>query len=221
MKRIWLIAAYKKESIDHINRVAFEYIHALEKAGALVYILPCNTSNPQLYIKDIDAFIFPWGADIAPCFYWQNIDGSKNFNLDFDQNWLTYIDLIIKDKKNILWICRGMQLINIYFGGNLYQDIENKLLHDQYNRQYEQVHDISVSTESFLDKIFQEELLSVNSLHHQAINLLGDWLKISAKSQDWYIEAIEHKEKNIYWVQFHPECLQKFDPLFKWFVDIS
>lgn len=220
-KRIWIIAAYKKESIDQINRVAFEYIEAVESAWWIPYIIPCNVKNIDSYIENMDAFIFPGWIDIDPTFYWEEINGSIDIITKNDEFLMNFMNKIIESWKPLLGICKGMQLINIYFWGKLVQHLSNAVFHEQYEKQYESVDTVIVTEESFLHDVFSTSELPINSLHHQAVATLGRDLKIAATSKyDGTIEWIEHVNLPLYGVQWHPECLKEQKKLFEWFVNL-
>ncbi len=219
MKKIWIIAAYKKESIDQINRVAFEYVEAVENSGGIPYIIPCNVKNIDLYIENMDAFIFPGWIDISPSLYWEELNGSIDVVAKNDEFLLNFMKTAIQSWKPILGICKGMQLINIYFWGKLIQHLTNADFHDQYDKQYESIDSVKVAENSFLHEVFWEKEIPINSLHHQAVSVLGKDLKVVAtSSHDGAIEGIEHTSLPIYGVQWHPECLKEQKKLFEWFV---
>ncbi|MDD2917243.1 MAG: gamma-glutamyl-gamma-aminobutyrate hydrolase family protein [Candidatus Gracilibacteria bacterium] len=220
-KTIGIIAAYKKESIDQINRLAFEYVEAVEDSGGIPYIIPCNVKNIDSYIENIDAFIFPGGIDIDPSLYGEELNGSTGIVTKNDEFLLNFMKKIIESGKPILGICKGMQLMNIYFGGKLIQHLPNADFHDQYERQFESVDTAIVVEDSFLHSVFSTRELPINSLHHQAVSALGKNLKIVATSEfDGTIEGIEHMKLPLYGVQWHPECLKEQTKLFEWFVNL-
>lgn len=108
----------------------------------------------------------------------------------------------------ILGICRGAQLINIQFGGNLYQDITN------FYSEVPKVHSVFpkkkvvIADNSKLHKILQFERVFVNALHNQAVNRLGDRLQIAATEENGVTQAIEHQDYSfLLGVQWHPEYL--------------
>lgn len=219
IKRIGIIAAYKAESIDRINRVAFDYTCAVEKGGGTPYIIPCNVENTEPYIDEMDGFIFPGGTDIHPWLYGESITLSESPVRENDEFLRGFMVQIIERKKKILWICKGMQLMNIVFWWTLHQHIQNASIHNQYERQYEHVDTIAIESWSFLEEVFWENPLPINSLHHQAIDTLWEDLRVVARSStDGTIEAIEHGALPLYWVQWHPECLLDHGKLFKWFI---
>lgn len=150
MLKVWIIAVYKQEAIDKINRVALDYISAVENTGiATAYIIPCNTRNINRYVDDLDIFIIPWGDDIDPSLYKQENKWSHDCIKENDQFLLKFIEEINKTDKLLLWICKGHQLINIFFWWTLQQDIPEKKLHYQYEKQEEAVHDAEIKKKQY------------------------------------------------------------------------
>lgn len=105
-------------------------------------------------------------------------------------------------------------MLNVYFGGTLYQDLSLKencqVMHNQKGSRGYPCHRIQILPNSFLETIYHQEGF-VNSYHHQAIKELAPIFCVAAKSQDGVIEAFENKEKQIYAVQFHPEMMFEND----------
>ena len=170
------------------------YIDALKHLGATCVLE---------YSSDIDGVVFCGGSDISPSYYNQDIDGSINIDLERDERELNIFKLALSDKKPILGICRGHQLINVALGGTLIQDLECKAIHSHAD---DLVHYITCES-GFLYELYGS-CFSVNSSHHQAIDRLGAGLISTAYCGD-IIEVIYHNELPIFGVQFHPErmCL--------------
>ena len=112
----------------------------------------------------------------------------------------------------ILGICGGEQLLNVYFGGTLVQNIKttfpNALNHEQIEPRNKTSHSVSINKSSKLYKIIKQDLIKVNSAHYQSVNIPGKNITISGKSEDGIIESIENN--NYKWcigVQWHPEFL--------------
>ena len=133
----------------------------------------------------------------------------------------------------ILGICKGMQILNVAFGGTLYQDLKYAGLDSDSHRQLDNnkhdyyKHTINVEKNSELSKMFpNKEILNVNSYHHQAIKDLAKGFIIDAKSDDGIIEAIHWDDKKqwIFGVQWHPErqvrINDEFMPIFNTFITI-
>ena len=137
------------------------------------------------------------------------------------------IEAFYKRKKPILGICRGLQILNVYFGGSLHQDLsyrnEETIKHNQAAFSFDVTHNIKVSDNSFLSEAFNGEI-SVNSYHHQIIDKLADNFRVVGLSTDNVIEAIEYTgDQVIYATQFHPEMLHMNYPhhqnIFNIFID--
>lgn len=143
------------------------------------------------------------GEDVAPERYGQSDSGlCGKIDPWRDQLELALCQLFVQRKKPIMGICRGLQILNTYFGGTLIQDLE----HDRgFVHPYHSVHDLTTVECSWLRKTFGA-VLQVNSYHHQAIDCLGEGLIPVAFSHDGQIvEGIEHRELPILAVQWHPE----------------
>ena len=112
--------------------------------------------------------------------------------------------------KPILGICRGIQAINVFFGGSLYQDIPNHKLPRNER------HNVKFEKDSFLYDCYKTEQMQINSLHHQAIKTVAKGFKVVAKSEDGIVEGIENK--NIIAVQWHPEYMNDMK-FFEYFVN--
>lgn len=109
------------------------------------------------------------------------------------------IELFHSKNKPIIGICGGMQTLNVYFGGDLNQNILNHKLSDGSK------HSIDIREKSFLKSVFKNSNTKVNSYHRQCVRKLAPVFKVTATSDDGIIEAIEYK--NIIGVQWHPEVL--------------
>ncbi len=161
-----------------------------------------------------DGVVLTGGIDSHPKFYLADFDlnyprAPKEFAIYRDEFELAVLDLAIQQKKPVLGICRGLQLINIFFGGTLLLDVGNNNIatHVKMNN-IDKEHTVSVEKDSlFFDIVHQKEGI-VNSAHHQAIDMLGKKLKAVAYSNDNLIEAIELKNADnafLLAVQWHPE----------------
>jgi putative glutamine amidotransferase len=125
-------------------------------------------------------------------------------------------------KKNIpvLAICRGMQLLNVVFGGTLRQHVElvEGAGHPQWDVDaHEATHTVNVVEDTLTSELFPNEI-GVNSLHHQVVDTVGEGLIVSAKAPDGVVEGLETPDGRIVAVQWHPELLKKPDPTFVWLV---
>lgn len=156
--------------------------------------------------KDCEALLLPGGGDIAPSYYKEEIKGSKEADAYLDEKQFEILDYFVKSRKPVLGICRGLQLINVYFGGTLIQDLESKKTHTAVDEEknIDNEHLIECIDESFLKEIYGKEF-RVNSWHHQGIKELAKDFRVIARAKDGVIEAIESKKNNVIALQFHPE----------------
>jgi len=133
----------------------------------------------------------------------------KALDRERDQLELSMIDQAVKKGLPILGICRGAQLLNVYFKGDLYQDI-NTFYYEQPNKHsIFPVKTITIKPESKLREILQVEKTMVNALHHQAVKKTGNDVSVSAlETNEVIVQGIENTEQEfIVGVQWHPEYL--------------
>ncbi len=191
-----------------------DYIRLLEANNILpIVINNLNLINIEQYVSMCDIVILTGGGDSDPSLYNETIN--NNISLDIvpikrDIFEIKIIKEAIRQKKYILGICRGMQVINIALGGTLFQHIDN---HFKVN------HNIRIRDNSLLFNHFNKKQIHVNSIHHQAIKTLGKNLKATAVSkEDNYIEAIESFDKKILGLQWHIERIPNQFPLIQSFL---
>ena len=138
------------------------------------------------------------------------------------------IKMAVEKGLPLLGICRGEQLLNVVFGGTLYQDIPSQAK-DSYVKHRQQApssygtHSISIEKGSILNKVLGTERAVVNSFHHQAVKDPAPGFKVIARAADGIIEGIQMNEK-VFGLQFHPEGFvangdDTFLPIFQYFVE--
>lgn len=174
------------------------YVEALNNLGAVAV-----TEYLSDFKTDCDGLILCGGSDVDPKYYNEEINGSVNIDSVRDMNEMELLRAFVEEKKPVLGICRGHQLINVFFGGTLYQHLAEADLHTRKDGK-DSVHKVKAACGSILETLYGSEFF-VNSAHHQAIKDLGDGLRSVATWNDQYIEAIEHKTLPIIGVQWHPE----------------
>jgi len=202
-----------------------DFVELCNKYGSTAVIVgPQDLDNVN--ISKFDALIISGGGDINPNVYGQDIN-DKTSRIS-DQRDLTELGLLESAEKNnikTLAICRGNQLLNVYKKGTLYQDLNDAGFTDiKHDKPFEDarshIHDIEINNDSKLYSLFHKTTISVNSIHHQGIDLLGKDLKITAKSSDGVIEGIETTNQwEAVGIQWHPENMvdDKYSKLiFEW-----
>lgn len=210
-----------------------DYIEAIRLTGGNPIILPIVEGNELIaeQISLIDGLLLSGGYDVSPLFYGEESQrGLEVVRPDRDRYEMQLLDIAKKSFKPILGICRGLQILNVAFGGTLYQDIPisipTALQHQQKAQVDEATHHVQIVAHTKLQQIFEEELILTNSFHHQAIRDLAPCFTASAHSFDGIIEGIEGKEDHfILGVQWHPELMIRKHPkmfkLFHAFVDAA
>ncbi|PAB59561.1 gamma-glutamyl-gamma-aminobutyrate hydrolase family protein [Anaeromicrobium sediminis] len=195
-----------------------DYSECVKRAGGIPVAIPLIMDDDYIeaIVDKMDGFLFTGGSDIHPKHYdeelHKNID---HINTKRDMFELKLLKAVLKRDKPILGICRGCQLINVHFGGNLYQDIYSQLDTDLKHMsnilpRYEVSHKIKIVEDSSLYEAFGQKEIWVNSVHHQSLKKLGKGIKKIAWASDNIIEAIEHKGyKFVLGVQWHPEMMSK------------
>jgi putative glutamine amidotransferase len=218
MKRpiIGITAVTSSDEKDYIQRMA--YVQAIWNAGGEAILLPCNSdkSNVIQIVSILDGLLAPGGKDIDPALYGEKvIDSCGKFHLFEDEYDMALVKETVKQRKPVMGICRGMQLINVLYGGTLYQDIptqhSKEITHTRIIVE-ENYHTVKVTKDSYLANVIgQTGEIKVNTSHHQAVKDVAEGFSVSAIAPDGIIEAIENKETRILCVQWHPERLQNME----------
>lgn len=233
-KRPLIIVTAAYDYDKNISSIKNLYCEALVEAGAAPVMLPLSMKEDLLdiYIENCDGLMITGGPDVDAAYYGENnmpYNGELSPYRDFME--LELIKKAVLQNKPILGICRGMQVLNVAMGGTLYQDIhaqiKNKQLikHSQSAPRWYTTHNVLLKKESFLEKCFCIDKISVNSFHHQAVKDIAKNFEAVAWSEDGIIEAIEYK-KDLFavGVQWHPEDLWRENSLhhnlFKQFINI-
>lgn len=153
--------------------------------------------------------ILPGGGDITPAFFGQRDCGSRNIDTELDILQLQALDICIAQHKPVLGICKGMQLINIAFGGTILQDMPRHCLHLHPDRDL--YHPVRTENDSVLTMLYGTGLtenMCVNSAHHQCIHRIGKGLRVIQRCcLDDCPEAVTHDTLPILGLQWHPERL--------------
>ncbi|MBS1492011.1 MAG: gamma-glutamyl-gamma-aminobutyrate hydrolase family protein [Bacteroidetes bacterium] len=168
---------------------------------------------------DCAGLILSGGVDIYPEIYcdWDTPETKGTYIPERDGFEMKLIEKAIRQKKPILGICRGLQLINVFFRGSLIFDLEEirNVNHRKISETEDRIHEIRIFNDTLLKEIIKEDTAEVTSSHHQSADRLGEGLMISAKSPDGVIEAIEYADKLnknfMIAVQYHPERFLNFE----------
>lgn len=163
------------------------------------------TSLDPEQCKDCDGLLLPGGGDITPAFFGQQNHGSRTIDTELDLRQLQILEIFLKWNKPILGICKGLQIINVHFGGTICQHIKNAGNHEWKGQdQFHYVYHIGCSRTDFFYQLYGSSVF-VNSAHHQAVQKLGKKLLPVCQAHDGTIEAIMHSTLPVLGVQWHPE----------------
>lgn len=211
-----------------------DYHRAVERASGIPILLPVVKDEEAIkqYVTLCDGIIFSGGEDVDPQFYSKPPHAKIGFfRTERDEFEIKLFDYFSKTKKPIFGICRGIQIINVACGGTLIQDIPSLIekevhLHEQTIPRPLPFHHIKLEKNSLIYGIWGYQDILVNSLHHQAIEELGQGLVITALANDGMIEAVEGKDyPYLVAVQWHPESMSEKHPemqeLFNRLVEVS
>ena len=206
-----------------------EYCNCIERVGGIPLFLPISTQESTLlhFVSLCDGFLFAGGDDITSSLYGEEPHALLGQTCPTtDRSHLTLIQLVLASKKPILAICRGMQLLNIACGGNVYQDLSEypspPLQHSQFAPRAQATHSVTTTPHSLLATLLGDTFLT-NTFHHQAIHQLGHSVVATAFTKDGVIEGIELTDYPFaIGVQWHPEvmlsCSPSMLPLFADFI---
>ena len=206
--------------------LAETYQQALMVGGAIPLALPATTS-PELIAECVgrcDGVLLTGGEDVDPRLYGKGLAprlrGTVTVTPDGgarDLRELILIDEVFRQRKPLLAICRGHQVLNVALGGTLMVDILGQapraINHRRMDRRSQVVHDVRLTPGSLLGKITARQKLGVNSTHHQAVARVAAPLQVTAVSSDGIVEGLELKPSAarmlpfLLSVQFHPERL--------------
>jgi putative glutamine amidotransferase len=213
------------------------YYEAVAAAGGAPVLIPLLEDRDALRAT-YDAcagILIPGGVDMDPATYGESPhERLGRIDPDRDRVELQLARWAVADRKPLLGLCRGLQVINVAAGGTLFQDLDAQLpgaiRHDYFpNYGFERshlAHDVAVAPSSRLRSLVDLEQLPVNSMHHQGVKQLGTGLVACARASDGLVEAVE--SANGHWlvgVQWHPEVFEADDPhtrdLFRGFVEAA
>ncbi|WP_099353800.1 gamma-glutamyl-gamma-aminobutyrate hydrolase family protein [Fredinandcohnia onubensis] len=210
-----IIGVTSHVELDYKHTLSNDYIQAVIEAGGIPVILPIGIDEDvSQIVSKIDGLLLTGGGDIDPTLFGEEphpklgtiSPGRDDFEPAIIQEMLTA-------NKPILAICRGIQILNIALGGDMYQDIYDQhetglLQHSQKATRYHLAHFVKAKEGSLLESIAGTSEFKVNTYHHQAVRHVPYPLEVSGVASDGIIEAIESKgHPFVLGVQWHPEGL--------------
>jgi putative glutamine amidotransferase len=208
------------------------YIAALTMSGAASVLIPSGLleAASRSLIQCLDGLLLTGGGDISI----ERFDGTSHQRVngvdpDRDEGEFSLLQEAVDSGLLFLGICRGIQVVNVALGGTLYPHIQDQLTgaikHDYDSGSQRQflAHELTIEKDSHLAHILGENIIKVNSLHHQGVKELAPVLRPVAFAPDGLVEAVELLDHPFGMaVQWHPECLTDqpvTQRLFQAFVD--
>lgn len=226
MRRIPIIGV--TAGVDEAGRVsvAEAYMRAVRSAGGLgVIVTPVEREYEAWYqVQGIDGLVLSGGGDVSPLLFGEEPHhGIGRVDRARDVWEMVLCRMAVKSGRPIFGICRGMQVMNVAFGGDLYQDIAlraDTICHQQTSARGTTWHTVTLAEGSHLRTLFSERI-AVNSYHHQAVRRVADGMTAVAVASDGIAEAIEGRDGWLVGVQWHPELLSDMQPLWNAFVETA
>lgn len=192
--------------------VYLTYTDALRRAGAIPLLVPPQPENAAEVVACLDGLLMAGGRDCDPALYGQApVPSLEPMDLRRQENDLALVRAAFAAGVPVLGICLGLQMMNVAAGGSLIQDIESQydtVIRHASAPENRVRHDVRIEEGTRLSSILGASEMTVNSSHHQAVDGLGNGLRISARAPDGIVEGIEDPSHPFFLgVQWHPEDL--------------
>jgi len=190
----------------HKSRIAriFDWL-AVRRAGGRVRFLMPGGNKPA---ADLDGLVVGGGDDIGAEIYGGEVTLDVRIDPDRDAMELELLEQAEKRDLPVLGICRGAQMMNVFHGGTLYGDIRGMPRDKTTMRTVLARKAVTIAAGFEMHRILDTESIRVNSLHHQAMDRLGDGLVVSGRDRGEFVQAVEQPGRRLYiGVQWHPEFL--------------
>ncbi len=203
------------------------YVSAITAAGALPVVLAhSDPADVPKLLERFDGLVLPGGGDMDPGSYGETPGADTLYGIrpEADLFETALVREAAKQHMPVLGICRGLQVVNVAFGGTLHQDLPEHP-QDLAGRAFAGHYRTKVEPGSRLHEVVDTDELVINSLHHQGVKDLGRGLRVAATAADGVVESVEATDPTwpLLAVQWHPECLRADHAaaLFDWLADAA
>lgn len=207
------------QRILEANRIFDDVVALIRAAGAEPVLLRPGSGEDSLdsQLAGCRGFVVPGGGDVDPVLYGSDPDHPALYDVNPAQDRLDIAVILhaLEGGLPLLGICRGMQLLNIIQGGTLHLDLpKTSVAHDPEPGQEWAVHEVTLTAGSAVAEVFGNDRMPVSSGHHQAVDRVGEGLRVAARADDGCVEAVEadpgsEVPRPAAWtvgVQWHPEA---------------
>jgi putative glutamine amidotransferase len=212
-------------------KLRVEYVDTTRRAGGIPVMLPPGEPDLDELLSRLDGIIFSGGLDVDPRLYrGQDVHETlSRIDYERDETESRLIRKLMALELPMLFICRGIQMLNVVLGGSLLSHVPDTVGEEILHRLPDKgstPHRVFVEPESRLAKIMGQANVSTASWHHQAVREVADGFNIIARAPDGIIEALELPDRpGLVAVQWHPELTAENDPsqqrLFDWLVNAA
>lgn len=209
---------------DPALSLSHRYAEAILAAGGLPLVMGCSLDQSVVRenVALANGILLSGGEDVAPDLYTADLPSDVRQTIvpaegQRDLFEMLVIDETFRQARPLLAICRGQQILNVALGGDLLADISlqrpEAVSHNCQEQRFEPVHEVEVVPDSLLSRITGMAVLRANSTHHQAVGKVAPPLRVTGKSPDGIVEALELSPEHagalpfLLAVQFHPERL--------------
>lgn len=196
------------------------YAAAVEQAGFVPFVIPCTTNGAVIAetVARLDILLMTGGADVNPARYHAEKTSACGEPNDLrDAFELALVAAARRRRLPLAGICRGMQSLNVAFGGTLWQDLPSEFKSDvkiahrfgdwDHLAEWPVAHLVTPVPGTRFAEVLGAGALAVNSHHHQAVKDVAPGLRVAARSPDGLVEAVEGIDYPVFAVQFHPELV--------------
>ncbi|MBQ8814826.1 MAG: gamma-glutamyl-gamma-aminobutyrate hydrolase family protein [Lachnospiraceae bacterium] len=210
---IGLTSSYEKtDKADYVFS-NHSYLNSIRRFGGIPLIIPTEGEDDELEVLVglCDGILLSGGDDIDPALYGEEaLNDTLQLTPVRDAVERKVCDLAVKRELPMFGICRGVQMMNVYFGGSLYQDIPAQIETDIKHRMdppaHRTCHQCIIEKDTPLYELIGREEIGVNSHHHQAVKSVAPGFTVMGRAEDGIVEAIYDPSRPFVWgVQWHPE----------------